>query len=132
MGFFSWDCKGCNHSIREGHGWMGKAVVVGKDGSTARGEYDGYGRVTGSIGEVELADRNGHFALYHRRCFELVGRPEFRSASAMATDQGTPESDQYPEPKSMQDIEALREVAATKAREHHEKMKRIFGEVSHG
>ena len=35
MGFFSWDCKGCTHSVREGHrdDWMTKAVVLDKHGS---------------------------------------------------------------------------------------------------
>jgi len=112
MGFFSWDCKGCDHSVREGHGWMGKAVVQGSDGDTASGSYDGYGNLSGSTGNTELADMDGKFALYHKVCFKLLGRPEFTGPSHSANDQGMPPSDEFPEPRHMDDLRALKELAA--------------------
>ena len=52
MGFFSYNCKECNHSILSRHStnegineWMSHVVVLGSDGSRIDGEYDGYGRV---------------------------------------------------------------------------------------
>lgn len=111
MGYFSWDCKGCNHSIREGQGWMGKAVVQGADGDTASGAYDGYGRLSGSTGETELTDMGGKFAIYHKVCFILLGRPEYSAPSRSARDQGTPPSDEFPEPRNADDLRALKELA---------------------
>jgi hypothetical protein len=111
MGFFSWDCRGCGHSIREGRGWMSRAVAQGADGSVVCGDYDGYGRLQSSVGEVEL-DACGEFALWHRACFELGGRSAFSGVSRHAQDQGMPPADEFPEPRHAGDLSALRELAA--------------------
>lgn len=124
MGFFSWDCKGCGHSIREGRGWMGKALVQGEDGSTASGSYDGYGRLDGSMGELEMADRDGHFELWHQICFKLSNRPEYSGPSRGARDQGMPPADELPEPRNLDDLRALTEKAKDDARKEREAAKK--------
>jgi len=124
MGFFSWDCKGCGHSIREGRGWMGKAVVQGSDGDTASGRYDGYGRLDGSVGTVEVADLDGSFAMWHQTCFKLMGRPSFTSVSGSANDQGMPPADEFPEPRSVDDLRALKELAEERLRKDRAAAKR--------
>lgn len=128
MGFFSWDCKGCGHSIREGHGWMGKAVVRGQNGDTATGTYDGYGRLDGSFGTVELTDHGGKFALWHRACFVLKGRPDFSGTSRMSDDQGMPPADELPEPQTAQDVDDLLKVAVAKRAAAREEAKRFWTE----
>lgn len=121
MGYFSWDCKGCNHSVREGHGWMGKAVVQGKDGSVVKGEYDGYGRISGDLGGLDsLGDIDGSFELWHQTCFKLMGRPEYSGPSRSARDQGTPPSDEFPEPRHADDLRALIELADQQLRKDRE------------
>lgn len=129
MGFFSWDCRGCGHSIREGHGWMGKAVVQGQNGDTATGSYDGYGRLEAGFGEVELADYSGKFALWHRTCFELKGRPAFYGTSRMSNDQGMPPSDEEQEPRTAQDVDDLLKQAVIKRAEEAEKLRRYRAEL---
>lgn len=126
MGFFSWDCKGCNHSVREGKGWMGKALVQGHDGSTASGEYDGYGRLEGAVGTIELTEVGQRFELWHHICYILSGRPAFVGPSEGSRDQGMPPSDEYPEPRNKQDLEALREIADTAHRKAAERSKRMW------
>jgi hypothetical protein len=95
---------------------MGKAVVQGSDGDTASGSYDGYGNLSGSTGHTELADMDGKFALYHKVCFKLLGRPEFTGPSHSANDQGMPPSDEFPEPRNADDLRALKELAAAARR----------------
>ena len=120
MGFFSWDCKGCDHSIREGRGWMSRAVAQGDDGDTASGEYDGYGRLDGSMGEITLGDRSGQFALWHKACFKLAGRPAYSGPSRSARDQGMSPADEIPEPQRAEDLLALKELAAIALRKDKE------------
>lgn len=124
MGFFSWNCKVCRHSVREGRGWMSKAVVQGEDGSTATGRYDGYGRLDGSVGTIEVADMDGRFAMFHQTCFKLAGRPEFNGVSESADDQGMPPSDEFPEPRHEDDLRALRELADERTRKARADAKR--------
>jgi len=91
MGFFSFECKGCGHSILSDYAvdkgeneWMKDCVAVAEDGSILRGEYDGYGRV-GSWDDEGYDDT----AFYHKHCWELMGKPtEFDGASDHAADQG--------------------------------------------
>lgn len=51
MGFFSWDCKGCNEailspwSVNQTNRWRAYAIATKQDGSTVKGLYDGYGRI---------------------------------------------------------------------------------------
>lgn len=87
MGFFSWKCRACGHSIlascavdREINGWMNKAVAINYDGDMVIGSYDGYGEVDGT-------DVDGR-AMWHKSCWEVAGRPGFDRPSAAAEDQG--------------------------------------------
>ena len=96
MGLFSWECKHCNKSILgpfglpKHLGWMNEAVALlpptssRLNTSVLMGDYDGYGAVAGgSIHE------NGEPEVYHRKCWEHVGKPmEFTAASEGAADQG--------------------------------------------
>jgi hypothetical protein len=106
MGFFSWDCKCCGESMKEGNDWMGDVVIVGDDGSVIRGKYDGYGRVESRVGEVEIVEADGHFACYHAKCYALAGKPEYTGPSRSANDQGCGESEI--EPHTMADVEAIK------------------------
>lgn len=96
MGLFSWECKRCEKSILgpygipKGLGWMNDAVALlpptesRPNTSVLMGEYDGYGAIAGgSIHEW------GEPEVYHRKCWELAGKPlEFSGASEPAADQG--------------------------------------------
>ena len=88
MGFFSWDCKKCGKSIRsvystdKSDAWMREAVVLEENGSIIKGEYDGYGRVGGY--EVDDYD----VCMYHAKCWEEAGKPEYDGPSDGAADQG--------------------------------------------
>lgn len=112
MGFFSWNCKCCGHSIRSRYAtnptsaWMSKAVVMTED-ATVRGEYDGYGRV----GALDLGESGEEPAMYHRACWELSGKPEYDSPSQSAGDQGYFVGEYDPaEPKSLEDLAALKKA----------------------
>jgi hypothetical protein len=89
MGMFSWECPACNFSIRDCGGccednWQGEGVVLTAGGSRIIGTYDGYGR----IGGCELGEQIDDFAIYHKACWELKGKPEFTKPSRHAADQG--------------------------------------------
>lgn len=117
MGFFSNDCNGCGHSIRHRGAtmpesrWMSQAVAMDKEGSRLMGEYDGYGNIGG------MSDGDGlmGYDTWHRKCWELAGKPEFTKASRSSHDQGhfVGEYDP-PEPKTVADMEALSKVAEQK------------------
>lgn len=115
MGFFSWNCPCCGHSIRHKgatvaqSAWLAQAVVVFANGDRVSGEYSGYGEV----GHAEdLADAEGRFAMYHRACWLLAGKPEFEKPSGHARDQGHFFGEYDPEePKSLADCESLKEAA---------------------
>lgn len=89
MGLFSWTCPGCDHSIRHPastnrtSAWMADAVVVFPNGDKISGTYDGYGR----IGSTEL-EYGQDFAMHHRACWEISGRPAYKKPSETAHDQG--------------------------------------------
>ena len=92
MGFFSWECKKCGHSILSAEAtnsvndWMNKAIALDKDGSVVVGFYDGYGRLwTDSGMEVEL---DFEPCIYHHDCWVAAGKPEFDGPSDSAADQG--------------------------------------------
>ena len=100
MGFFSWQCRGCEKSILSiyatstnldrngsaGNAWMTKCVALAKNGSVVMGEYDGYGRVDGACdlisGPFENAD------MWHRDCWEKAGQPDYVGSATHAADQG--------------------------------------------
>lgn len=92
MGFFSWDCKCCGKSIRspysvdEKTAWMNDAVVISPNGEVIKGEYDGYGRIESSLGEVELDGMEA--CMYHEKCWNEAGKPMEYSPSNYARDQG--------------------------------------------
>lgn len=100
MGFFSWNCKRCDHpmlshyAIDETNGWMNDAVIVGSDGSVGNGEYDGYGRVGEHDWESFARDHDwstgeGAPDFYHLACWEAEGKPtDYRDGSAGSRDQG--------------------------------------------
>ena len=95
MGFFSWKCKACGHSIISGHSsntineWMIKAVAILPDGTILKGEYDGYGRIEDENRNVSPVYPAGEPQCYHRACWELSGRPEkYTGKSDNALDQG--------------------------------------------
>ena len=91
MGFFSYNCKGCGHPLlctqatTEINAWMTKSVVLFQDGTMAKGQYDGYGRVGG----MELLDRISEPECWHEACWKKAGKPlEFTEPSEPANDQG--------------------------------------------
>jgi len=89
MGMFSWDCNGCGFSLRECRGcsvdnWMSKGVCLTPDGSRVIGHYNAYGQ----LGEYNLVDQIGKFAIYHHACWEVAGRPEYDRPSHHSRDQG--------------------------------------------
>ena len=94
MGFFSWDCKACNHPALSAHAiaedavnvWMKKVVVLTPNGSVIIGEYDGYGRIEGDdYSEYELV---GETELWHYACWIKAGKPEYSGPSDDSDDQG--------------------------------------------
>lgn len=114
MGFFSWDCPCCQHSIRE-HGsvtdksrWLSKAVAVFESGNIATGTYDGYGRLLETGAHLE-----GGFTLYHQACWKLLGKPDYSGESRGARDQGLGSGRINPgEPKSLAECGTLKRRAA--------------------
>jgi len=121
MGFFSWDCKGCGHSLRSScatsktSAWMNQAVVY-KEGSkmALRGEYDGYG----NIGGDPYGDDDGNFwegpkfTVYHKACHEILGKPKFDGQSRGSHDQGYFIDDNFDpaKPKTLADLAYLRDT----------------------
>lgn len=93
MGFTSWNCPGCDHSVRHPgatnrkSSWMADAVAIFPNGDRTSGTYDGYGRIEGKGRTTELEiDQN--FALYHQACWTILGKPEYWKPSESARDQG--------------------------------------------
>ena len=88
MGFFSWNCKGCSKSIKAPYdvpkeiAWQNDAVCLTADGDRLMGEYNGYGEVGGR----EVYDDD--IEMWHRRCWESEGKPNYTSSSESAADQG--------------------------------------------
>ena len=108
MGFFSWTCPACDHSIRHAHAcrpesqWLSNAVVLLEGGGQVFGTYSGYGEVSG----VDVRDNP---EMWHRACWELYGKPSYCKASEPAQDQGHFVGEYDPsEPKTMAGIERLR------------------------
>ena len=73
MGFFSWQCKGCDESIKAPYGltedveWKNKVVMLLPNGTCISGEYDGYGRITQPEFELDilLIDLSQYSVFYH-------------------------------------------------------------------
>lgn len=89
MGFFSWNCTECGHSIMApyvdtGDLNLNKCVVLTPGGNMIKGSYDGYGRVEG----FEI-DWQKPVQLMHEHCWEEAEKPmEFKRASPNAEGQG--------------------------------------------
>ncbi len=111
MGFMSWDCLGCGHSIRhvgatkKTSGWMAYAIVLARNGDRVSGIYDGYGNIAG----FDLGEVNVDFALYHQACWTILGRPKYTKSSASAHDQGHFVGEYDPaQPKTKKDLYRLK------------------------
>ena len=96
MGLFSWECKGCGHSMLsgmatyEGTAWMSEVVVQAADGTRLVGRYDGYGRVNGT----EMPDYiDGEACCHHKACWEILGKPDYDGPSEHSEDQGYVDKD---------------------------------------
>ena len=91
MGLFSWQCKKCDHSIKspfnipDGWEYMNEAVVLRKGMEPVIGEYDGYGTV-GALGVNSFGDYEPE--MWHKKCWENDGKPEYSGGSEYAQDQG--------------------------------------------
>lgn len=90
MGMFSWDCLACGFSLRECRNcsegnWMAHGVALAPNGTRVIGYYNSYGQLGDTF---NLADQMGDFSVYHKACWELVGKPEFTKQSPHAHDQG--------------------------------------------
>lgn len=94
MGFFSWQCKGCDQSVKAPYNldnlaWQSEAVFIDTDGTVYSGEYDGYGR----IDHPDLEDDGdiwgqGAPELWHKLCWEASGEPSYSGPSEQSQDQG--------------------------------------------
>lgn len=121
MGFFSFECPGCDQSIRHPGAcakqskWMSNGVFVDNGGNRVRGSYDGYGRLgTLDVGELMYAfEKPPKFAVYHEACWNVLGKPEFSTPSKHARDQGHFVGEYDPaEPTTVADLADMRERAA--------------------
>lgn len=89
MGFFSWNCKGCNKSIKAPYGlpkmiaWQNDAVCQLENGTRVIGAYDGYG----CLGGME-SDDLFTAEWWHHKCWKDADEPAFTSRSTNAQDQG--------------------------------------------
>ena len=105
MGFFSWQCKKCDHSIKAPYniptGWeyMNEVVWVREGEDPVIGEYDGYGRIDEDL-EVTWVEPE----LWHKVCWENAGKPDYNSPSNRAEDQGY----FYEDPSDDEILEAIR------------------------
>lgn len=98
MGFFSQNCKRCGHPAlhvrcNKINAWMTQVVVITPNGSILKGEYDGYGRLTGLGGVDEMATTVEYAigvenTVYHQACWEVAGKPtEYEGPSEDSADQ---------------------------------------------
>ena len=131
MGFFSWECPVCDHSIRyhgacdEHSSWLNEAVFVDPEGNEAYGSYDGYGRLEAPSGLVfdtqDVPEGKGTF--YHDACFRIAGSPKYNPfvKSRSASDQGYFVGDYDPtEPKTVEDCQALKQAARERVEREQE------------
>ena len=90
MGFFSWKCKVCGHSILSPYHltpdirWMNDATIILENGTILTGCYDGYGRIDGTEFDLDCQP-----AVFHLRCWKAVRSPRrYPGPSECADDQG--------------------------------------------
>ena len=90
MGLFSWECKKCDHSIKspyhlpEGWEYMNEAVFLQEHEPPIIGDYDGYGHVDNY--DLQIVTDNPE--LWHKKCWENAGKPEYTGPSNYSSDQG--------------------------------------------
>jgi hypothetical protein len=88
MGFFSFDCKKCGHSLKSSPAWMNYGVAVFRSGEVQCGDYDGYGRL-GSVKIPWSYDRPlRNPSVYHWACYVAAGEPGYSGPSRSSRDQG--------------------------------------------
>ena len=94
MGFFSWQCKGCDESIKAPYGlsedvrWKNKVVMLMPNGTCISGDYDGYGRIHQPELTVEIDAVESLSEFWHSRCYSEANGPAYTSPSDSALDQG--------------------------------------------
>ena len=101
MGFFSWKCKKCDHSIKAPYniptGWeyMNEVVLLREGLDPVVGKYDGYGRIEGAevseptaLSTYEVNWQAGEPEMWHQKCWENEGKPAFSGESEYSSDQG--------------------------------------------
>lgn len=87
MGFFSWNCKVCEHPMlsygatESDNTWMSQVVVFFENETRLVGEYSGYGEVDGN-------NINDNPCCYHYDCWLVKNKPEYNGESNYAEDQG--------------------------------------------
>ena len=93
MGFFSWQCKGCDESIKAPYGltedtqWKNKVVMQLPNGSFISFEYYGYGRITQPEFELDI-EYGSNAEFWHSRCYSDANGPAYTGPSPSADDQG--------------------------------------------
>lgn len=90
MGYFSWNCRHCNLSLRspdaDSELYLNEGVAILSNGIVLVGRYDGYGNLCDSGEQFPMGDNPD---VYHNRCWNDAGRPiEFQGGSDAADDQG--------------------------------------------
>lgn len=97
MGFFSWNCRGCEHPLLSRwatngeNGWMQQAVVVEAEGRVLEGTYDGYGRVGGQEINRQHSRTDTEYkepGCWHRACWVKAGKPTDYAPSKSSDCQG--------------------------------------------
>lgn len=96
MGFFSWQCKVCDESIKAPYdipksmAFQNECVVIEHVNYASKvfiGEYDGYGRVGDDLWDWSAAEKEP--IMYHKKCWEKAGKPlGDLTPSRYAPDQG--------------------------------------------
>lgn len=130
MGFFSWTCPFCGHSILNPHSipdigrtWLMSVTALGPDGIVAQGHYDGYGTVLPAPDCVSTepyqipwpAEPEG-IKLMHTACWEALDKPGYTDIpfAKNAEDQGffiDPEAYRLTLPQQAYDVSCIRDLA---------------------
>jgi len=63
---------------------MNEAVLLEPNGNIITGDYDGYGR----IDDREVNWETGEPEMWHKKCWENAGKPQYSGESDSAEDQG--------------------------------------------
>jgi hypothetical protein len=94
---------------------MNDAVALLPNGSRVIGQYDGYGRIESSYGNLDSSDVAESADWWHKACWLNTGKPDFKARAEPAGDQGHfIDEDEYaidePEPPGLSS-ERFRELA---------------------